>query len=210
MVELLPTLGVVLPENMGNRGQNVLSISDAFQRLALASMEVEFVGHHRRPSGNFVFRYRADAEIQKAASVAEEVLRLRCVARSFLHLEGVCANVPANAEVLRTSVVVRTQERLQRVVFVGLSEDVPVEHQVLGALTPKIELISWPSRRDVLCLYDRPGEAGDVGQVTRAVVKRIRRSRATPDLFGTGRALSVIHDLLAGRYVRAVSGARSS
>src|SRR2546422_1868526 len=196
MAESRQALGVVFPANMGNRGQNVFSVSKVFKELVSKSTEIEFVGYHRRISGNFVFRYNADREMQKAASVAEEVLGLECLARSFVDLTHVDSSVPSVAEVVRGSVVVRTQKRVQRVIFVGLSTDVPLEHQARGVLTPKIEVITWPSARDVLCLYDRPGAAGDVGQVTQAVVKGIPRPKTTSQLYGSWRAMSVVRDLL--------------
>src|SRR2546430_5796192 len=189
MTESHQALGVLFPVNMGNRGQNVFSVPEVFQSLVAASSDIEFVGYHRRIAGNFIFRYRVDAETQRAASIAEEVLGLKCLARSFSRLASIGSNVPSKAEVVRGSVVIRIRERLLRVIFVGLSGNVPEEHQARGALTPQIELIAWPSARDVLCLYDRSGEAGDVGQVTRAVVERIQGPKTTTNLYGTGRAL---------------------
>lgn len=95
-------------------------------------------------------------------------------------------------------------------IFVALSEDVSLERQFTGSIHRRIELVAWPSARDVLCLYDRPGEAGDVGQVTRAVLNELRSVGAAHQLFGTGRAMSVIRDLLTGRYVVPGGDAASS
>src|SRR5206468_12733196 len=125
---------------------------------------------------------------------------LRCLVRSFSDLARVNSSVPSNAKAVRGSVIVRTEGRIQRVIFVALSEDAPPEQQFIGALTRKIELIAWPSACDVICLYDRPGAAGDVGQVTQAVVRRVGRSRT--NLYGTGRAMSIVRDLLVGRYTK--------
>jgi len=202
MAESRLGFGVVFPVNMGNRGQNVLFIPEVFRGLVAASHDIEFVGYHWRISGNFVFRYRADAEIEKAAAAAKGILGLKCLARSFSHLANVDSAVPSNAKVVKTSVVVQTPVGQRRVVFVGLSGDVATVNQIRGILTPKIELIAWPSARDVLCLYNRLGEAGDVGQVTQAVEKRINKTNTELNLYGTGRALSVIRDLLGGRYER--------
>ncbi len=87
-------------------------------------------------------------------------------------------------------------------ILVALSGELPPFCRFVGSINPRIELVAWPSARDVLCLYDRPGEAGDVGQVTRAVLAKLRRSGTARQLYGTGRAMSVIRDLLAGRYVQ--------
>jgi hypothetical protein len=86
------------------------------------------------------------------------------------------------------------------VIFVALSQPVPRELQVSDA-SGRTEILSWPSARDVLCLYERPGESGDIGQVTRAVVKMVRKLGGPSELYGTARAMGVICDLLAGRGV---------
>ena|SRR5438876_1000096 len=124
MAESGQALGVVFPKNMGNRGRNVLSVPEVFQNLVAASHDIEFVGYHRRISGNFVFRYHADAEMQTAVAVAEEVLGLKCLARSFLHLTNVNSALPSNAEVVKTSVIVQTPMGPRRFIFVAISEDV--------------------------------------------------------------------------------------
>ncbi len=195
-------LGVVFPVNMGNRGQNVFPVAELFEKLRRAQRGAEFVGYHRRLSGNFVFRLGANAEMQHAVSTAERVVGLKCLARSLTDLARVDAAVPVGASLSRTSVVVRKREVKWRVICVALSESIPPPRRFIGTVNSRIELIAWPSARDVLCLYDRPGAAGDVGQVTRAVLRRVSRSEATSTLYGTGRAMSVIRDLLAGRYVQ--------
>ena len=87
---------------------------------------------------------------------------------------------------------------MRRVIYVALSRDIPERFRFVGQLARRINIISWPSGCDVLCLYDRPGESGDVGQVTRAVMTKLNKHVSPPEIYGTGRAMGVIRDILAG------------
>lgn len=194
-------LAVLFPENMGNRGQNVLDVGETARKLARVSAGVPFVAYHWRISGNFVFQWTNETTIREAVEVGQQVIRLRCVARTFEELKRVDALVPAAAEVIRNSVVLKTGSGSRRVIVVALSEPVSSELQMTGGASVRTEVLSWPSARDVLCLYERPGESGDVGQVTRAVVKAVKKLGGPSDLYGTGRAMGVIRDLLSDRGV---------
>ena len=193
---------VLLPRNMGNRGQNTLSVPETFRRLRLASSTVSFIAYHPRPSGNFVFEGADALAIEQAVSIGERAIGLRCLARSFDDLTRVDRSVPPTAEVVRNSVVLQTPPRVMRVVFVALSEGVDVRRRVLGPLRKRIDVLSWPSDRDVLCLYERRGESGDVGNVTRALEGRLRAITKRAELVGTGRAMMVIRDILSGRRLK--------
>jgi hypothetical protein len=189
------------PRTWGNRGQNVLPVKGAALRLARTSPRVPFVAYHWRISGNFIFRWTDETNVREAIEVGRQVIGLRCVARTFDELKRVAGATPAGAEVIRSSVVLETSLGPRRVIVVALSEPVPSERQVTGTVNGRTQILSWPSARDVLCLYERPGESGDVGQVTRAVVGAIGKLGALPGLYGTGRAMGVVRDLLAGRGV---------
>lgn len=192
-------LAALFPVNMGNRGQNVFPLAEVFEKLRAASAGVTYIGHHGRISGNFVFRYSQDSDPASAARIAEGILRLRRIARPLRDLAGAEAAIPPNATVVRRSVVVPKGSSNWRVVLVMLSEDVSSSRRMTGSISPRVDAMTWTSVRDVLCLYDRPGESGDVGQVTRTVLAALSDSAAS--IVGTGRAMSVICDLLAGRYV---------
>ena len=194
-------LAALFPEDMGNRGRNVLSVAETALRLAQASSHVRFVGYHWRISGNFVFEWKDAADMGEAERAGQQVTQLRCLARPFQGLRQVDAAVPAGAHVIRNSVLLNKDLGTWRVIFVALSEPVPTTFRATGDLTRQVAVLSWPSERDVLCAYDRPGESGDVGQVTRAVVKAVKRSGGLHAVYGTGRAVGVLRDLLAWRGV---------
>ena len=194
---------VLFPVNMGNRGQNELSVRDIFLELARSSIKAQFVAYHWRRSGNFVFEYDDEGAIPEAIRIGKQVTGLQCIVRRFSDLRVVSVAVPTNATVERGSVVFNTAAGVRRVIYVALSEKVKTPFQTKGPLGSRIEIFSWPSDQDVLCLYDRPGESGDVGQVTRAVVK-VLKPRQT-EIYGTGRGVSVILDLLIGRQFRSVA-----
>jgi hypothetical protein len=69
---------VLLPKNMGNRGQNELSVRATFLELARASTQVRFIAYHYRRSGNFVFEYDDECAISEAAKIGEQVIGLQC------------------------------------------------------------------------------------------------------------------------------------
>ena len=198
-------LAVLLPVNMGNRGQNVLPVRETFLRLRTEAKRAEFVAYHWRISGNFIFRYMDPDGLLDGLETGKRVTGLGCVVRPFDELQKVSAAIPSDAETVRGSVLVR-RGKDWRVVFVALSQSVGADHRQGGRAGTRVEIESWPSDRDVICLYDRPGEAGDVGQVTRNVVGSIQGVGPYPYLTGTGRALSVVRDLLSGRGLRGEEG----
>lgn len=149
-------LGVLFPVNMGNRGQNVLPVAEVFEKLRTASKSVEYIGYHRRISGDFVFRYREGADVIRAVGVAESVLGLQCVTCSMENLARAEATVPGSAMVVKGSVVVRKGGVHWRVVLVVLSEDIPPPRRAIGLISPRVEIIAWSSARGILCLYIAP------------------------------------------------------
>ena len=203
MIDMSQDLAVLFPVNMGNRGQNVLGVQETFQKLSRASQRVCFISFHPRISGNFIFAGLGDEVINEAITIGQTVTRLRCLARRFSELRQVDQAMPKGAETSKGgSVVLQTLSGMRRVIYVALSRSIPAELRFIGQVVPRISIISWPSERDVLCLYDRPGESGDVGQVTRAVVARLNKHVTTSEIFGTGRALGVIRDILSGNRLR--------
>jgi len=194
---------VLFPVNMGNRGQNEFSVRDTFLELARASTKAHFVVYYSRRSGNFVFEYDDEGAISEATKIGKQVTGLECIVRRFSDLRVVTGAVPTNATTEKGSVVFNTPAGVRRVIYVALSEKVKPSLQAKGVLGSRIEILSWPSDQDVLCLYERPGESGDVGQVTRAVVNVLKPRQQ--GIYGTGRAVSVILDLLAGRNLRSVT-----
>lgn len=188
----------VFPVNMGNRGQNVLNVPDTYRALQVHSGAVRFVAYHPRISGNFIFVVETADAVAEASKIGQAVTGLPCLARRFEELQDLDISVPKHAFTVRRSVLVDTPRGRQRVIAVFLSHPVPPSLRITGLIGPRVESISWPSERDVLCLYDRPGEAGDVGQVTRKMVGVLKQRGASKDLIGTGRALSVVRDLVTG------------
>lgn len=199
MIDTNQDLAVLLPVNMGNRGHNVLDVRATFQRFNNVSQRARFISFHPRISGNFVFGNSRNDVIDEAIRIGQVVIGLRCLARRFSELRQVDQTMPKGVEITKGgSVVLRTSSGMRRVIYVALSGNIPVAFRVVGPMTPRISIISWPSERDVLCLYDRPGESGDVGQVTRAVVTKLNKHVTPPTIYGTGRAMGVIHDILSG------------
>ena len=139
----------------------------------------------------------------KAAAAVSLVTKLDSVARPFCSLVQLNWHVPEHVRATpHGSVILDDASRTWRLVTVFLSEEIPADERPIETLTPKIKLLAWPSGRDVLCAYDRPSEPGDVGQVTRAVVSKLRSAVSLPKLLGSGRALSVVRDILGGKGVR--------
>ena len=181
----------------------MLGVQETFQKLSRASQCACFISFHPRISGNFIFAGSGDEVISEAITIGRTVTGLRCLARRFSELRQVNQAVPKGAEVSkRGSVVLQTSSGMRRVIYVALSRNIPAEFRFVGQTAPRTSIISWPSERDVLCLYDRPGESGDVGQVTRAVVVRLNKYVTASEIFGTGRALGVIRDILSGNRLR--------
>lgn len=195
-------LAVLFPVNMGNRGRNMLDLKETFDKLSRASKNVRFVSFHTRISGNFLFVDSGEEVLKRAAAIGKKVIGLDCIVRRSSELYHVNETVPSEAVTRRGSVILQTSLGLRRIIYVALSKDIPTEFHCVGQLSPRISALLWPSERDILCLYDRPGESGDVGQVTRAVIGRLDRSGVEPGLFGTGRAMGVIRDILSGRRLR--------
>jgi hypothetical protein len=199
LIDTSQDLAVLLPVNMGNRGHNVLDVRETFQRFSSASQCARFISFHPRISGNFVFGSSRDEVMDEAIRIGQVVTGLRCLARRFSELSQVDQAMPKGIEITKGgSVVLRTSSGMRRVIYVALSGNIPVAFRVVGQMTPRISIISWPSERDVLCLYDRPGESGNVGQVTRAVVTKLNKHITPPEIYGTGRAMGVIYDILSG------------
>jgi hypothetical protein len=200
-------LGVVFPVNMGNRGQNEIPPGAVFRSLCRFGEDPQFVGYHWRRSGNFLF-VRPDPEAGfKAVAALSSVTKLESISRSFSALVKLDWRIPIDAKTTRGgSVVVGDASGSWRLIAVFLSEGVRPEKRIVGHLAPRIKVLAWPSAQDVLCAYQRPGEAGDVGQVTRAAVVKLRSITMSPQLFGSGRAVGVVRDILCGRNLR--DGAR--
>ena len=195
-------LGVVFPVDMGNRGRNQFRVEDVFSELRrLGDPDpVEFIAHHWRPSGNFVFVQRAADSDARASALVSSLTKLDCIVRSFSDLVQLDWHVPTSSVTTpRGSVVLTDLPGTWRVVAVFLSEDVAPKMQITGTLTSKVRILGWPSARNLVCAYDRPGEAGDVGQVTRAVIRRLGHHLL---LRGSGRTLGVLRDILTGRSLR--------
>jgi hypothetical protein len=198
LIDTSQDLAVLLPVNMGNRGHNLLDVRETFQRLNCASQCARFISFHPRISGNFVFGSSMNEAIEEAIRIGQAVTGLRCLARRYSELRQVDQAMPKGIEVTkRGSVVLNTSSGIRRVIYVALSRNIPVAFRFVGQMAPRISIISWPSERDVLCLYNRPGESGDVGQVTRAVVKKLNKHVSSPEIYGTGRAMGVIHEILS-------------
>lgn len=203
MVDTSHDPAVLLPVNMGNRGHNVLDVRKTFQQLSGASPCVRFISYHSRISGNFVFDSSRDEVIGEAIRIGQVVTGLRCLARRFSELRRVDQAMPKGIEITRGgSVVLHASSGMRRLIYIALSRNIQAAFRFVGQMTPRISIISWPSERDVLCLYERPGESGDVGQVTRAIVTRLNKHDTPPDIYGTGRAMGVIHDILSGNRLR--------
>jgi hypothetical protein len=200
-------LAVLFPVDVGNRGRNEITPIAALRALPRRADGVEFLGSHWRRSGNFVFAYRTDADIETAETLGAEALtralgpgasQVRCIARSFPELVRVDAAAPEAATTTPHGSVVLAS-RADRVIAVFLSRAVAAEDRSTGPLGKSIRVLSWPSARDVLCVYHRPGERGDVGQVTKAVIQALVRNGESAEITGTGRAIGVVRALIRGR-----------
>ena len=193
-----PDRAVLLPIDMGNYGRNRRPVEEIFKELHDHSIGVRFVGYHWRPSGNFIFDDYGEEIRQKTLEAGEVVTGLRCLIRTFCDLRKVVQAVPPEAQTTRRgSVILPTGEKL---IHVALSKAVLETSRPTGRIVPRVEILAWPSSQDALCAYTRPPKGGDVGQVTDNVLKIFRKH--SPDIYGTGRALSVIRDLLADRNIR--------
>ena len=192
---------VLLVINMGNYGHNCLPVKETFKKFRQHSQEVEFIAYHQNQSGNFVFVDSGEETRKRALETGEAVTDLSCLVRGFSELKQVDQEVPPEAQTTRRgSVILPTGEKL---IHVALSKTVIEKARHIGRIGSRgsrVEILVWPSPQDVLCLYDRPQEGGNVGQVTSKVLRFLRNH--SPDIYGTGRALSVIRDLLTDRNIR--------
>ena len=186
---------VLLPIDMGNYGRNSLQPKEIFERLCTHSQEVQFLAYHWRRSGNFVFSVSKEETGKRALETGEAVIGLKCLFRTFSDLRKVNRAVPPDAEIKNGSVILPTGEKL---IHVALSKTVIKTARAIGKISPRVKILAWPSPRDVLCAYARPPRGGDVGQATNNVLKVFR----DPAIHGTGRALSVIQDVLEDRNMR--------
>lgn len=199
MIDTNQDFAVLLPVNMGNRGHNMLDVQEIFQRFSRASQCARFISFHPRISGNFVFGSSRDEAIDEAIRIGQVVTGLKCLARRFSEMRQALQAMPEGIEITKGgSVVLRTSSGMRRVIYVALSRNIPASFRFVGQMAPRVSIISWPSERDVLCLYDRPGKSGNVGQVTRTVVTKLNKHVPAPEIYGTGRAMGVIQDILSG------------
>ena len=84
-----------------------------------------------------------------------------------------------------------------------LSESVEERYHITGPINPRVDIYKWVSPSDVLLLYTRPQTGGDVGQVTTALLKHLKKNCVLlTQLDGTGRAMGVIKDLVTGNKLR--------
>jgi dephospho-CoA kinase len=196
-------IGVVFPINMGNRGQHAISLELVFAKLREQTEGVSFIAYHRRPSGNFFFVSRGSDTPVRAAAAVSALTELNCVVRQFSDLVRLDWTVPA--DVVTTphgSVILNEPTGTWRAIAVFLSESVLAEKQLTGMVAARIKMVGWASQQDVVCAYNRPGEAGDVGEVSRAVVRKLRKVADQSALRGSGRSLGVVRDLICGRNLR--------
>src|SRR5258705_7458106 len=133
---------ILFPVNMGNRGQNELSVRDTFVELARASTKCQFLAYHWRKSGNFVFEFTDESAISEAIEIGKQVTTLECIVRRLSDLRVVNAAVPTDARIARGSVVLETTSGVRRVIYVALSESVAGSLQTNGALSKRIEISS--------------------------------------------------------------------
>lgn len=197
-----PARAVLLPVNMGNRGQNCLPIQKTFEKLRRYSRDVKFIGYHWRQSGNFVFIDSGKPARKMALEAGKAVTGLTCLIRTFSDLQKVNQAVPRQAKTTsRGSVILPTPTGDKKLIHVALSQNInEPDRKTDKEIGNRVSVLEWPSPQDVLCVYDRPKQGGDVGEVTNRVLAVYRQTR--PGIYGTGRALSVIRDLLENRNLR--------
>ena len=196
-------LAVLFPVNMGNRGQNELHCGRMIQKLARAGdTTVRFVGYHWRRSGNFMFHDTGTDAIRAAVTVCGQATGLKSVARRFPELFRADWSVPEAETTRHGSVVLPGSNEAMRLVAVFLSESIGPTLRATGPIRQDIHVLSWPSDSDVICAYQRPGEGGDVGQVTRAIVQDFKSRGAARDVFGSGRSVGLLREILKGSGLR--------
>ena len=181
---------------MGNYGHNRRPVKEIFEELRQDSQGARFIAYHWRPSGNFVFVDCGEETRKRALEAGEAITGLKCLIRTFCDLGKVTQAVSPEAQTTRKgSVILPSGEKL---IHVALSKAAIETVRLTGRIGARVEILAWSSPQDVLCAYARPSNGGDVGQVTNNVLKILR----DPSIHGTGRALSVIRDLLADLNMR--------
>lgn len=196
-------IGVLFPIDMGNYARNSVGICEVFTRLNAASQSVRFVAYHWRRSGNFCFTADRGVNLQSVVQLGQDVTGLMCVVRTLDELKLVLAAVPPAAQSTKGgSIVLHTPSGTQKLIHVALSSNVPADRQITGQVATRVQILAWPSSRDVLCLYSRPSVGGDVGQVTQAVLRNLRSKMPWLTWHGTGRAISVIREIVDGTGLR--------
>lgn len=197
--------GVLFPKDLGNYARNSLNIGQIFLKLREATPKIKFLAYHPRRSGNFLFWPGAkQEELLKAKQVGEKITQLPCITRSIAALLLVNNHLPpAIQSTSRGSLYLATEKGAKKIILVMLSDSVEKGYQSTGPISPKVDIYKWVSPSDVLLLYARPQAGGDVGQVTTALLKHLKKSCADLSLLdGTGRAMSVIKDLVVGNNIR--------
>ena len=200
-------LAALFVVDMGNYDRNSLSLPETLLSLRKATQDVEFVGYHRRRSGNFVFVDSGDSSLGTAQLIGQRVTQLPCLVRRYADLRNVRQAVPSKAYTTpQGSIEIATSNGPRKIIWVGLSEDVHQLAHFTGSLNSRGTVCGCTSVRDVLCFYDRPSSGGNVGQVTRAIEKSLRQRGMNDHIVATGRALSVLGDLLEGKGITWVAG----
>jgi dephospho-CoA kinase len=181
-----------------NYGRHRLNPGAAFLALQKGAPDVGWIAFHPRPpSAVFLFE---DGSSEVASRAGARILGLDCVVRTFPDLVRLDRATPVNAMTTRggSIVVDRGSQRL-RVIAVMLVKAVAAGDRRTGPLSGRVELVGWASECDAVCLYDRPAKGGNVGQVTTAVVGALRKGGHALDGRPTGRAMSVIRDVVHGQ-----------
>lgn len=190
-------LSVLFVRDMGNYRQNRVDLASVLVKLRNHTAGVQYTGYHWRPSGNFLFLHESDKVLPLARAVGEEVTKLPCLVRAAAELEALVHSMPKNCEETpQGSVILKIPQGVRKVIWVGVSHPIAEDELMVGPISARCSIFNWPSQADVLCLYDRPKQGGDVGQVTTAFMRTIERKG---DLFATGRSMGLLRDLTLGK-----------
>ena len=190
---------------MGNYAHNSVEIRQIFQKLREATSEIQFLAYHPRRSGNFIFWPGANQEdLQKAKQIGEVVTKLPCLTRSRDSLLLANTQLPREIQsTTRGSLYLETGKGPRKIILVMLSESVEERYHITGPINFRVDIYKWVYPSDVLLLYTRPQTGGDVGQVTTALLKHLKKNCALlTQLDGTGRAMGVIKDLVTENNLR--------
>ena len=206
-------LAVLFFRHAAHYGRNPFDPSAVVKRLRDASPSLSWIAYHRSPpSATVVIRDRGAEAREEAESTSSQVTKLRSIARTFADLARLDRALPGDAEVTtRGKIVVGQGDRQRNVVVVLLATSVASGLRLVGRLNPRVEVLTWASDRDTVCLYDRPHSSGSNGQVERAVCASLAKGAGDgTKVVGTARAMSVIRDILDGTLERVERGAPSS